>query len=179
MKSANTCLYSTTRTPERESQFYWIGKITNLTTALFAKAGRGIKLETLEDAKQFSIAVMKDDYFHQSLLRKGVVENQNLYVNNSYAALSYLLDIPNRQIDLVIANAAHMPYRLSDNQTLDDVEMVLDVKELQSELYLACNKKTDPELVSSLKNSMKKLADSGELVRIERTWIAQSKFKSL
>lgn len=122
---------------------------------------------------------MKDDYFHQSLLRKGVVENQNLYVNNSYAALSYLLDIPNRQIDLVIANAAHMPYRLSDNQTLDDVEMVLDVKELQSELYLACNKKTDPELVSSLKNSMKKLADSGELVRIERTWIAQSKFKSL
>lgn len=175
LKTPNTCLYSTIRTTVREPQFTWIGKIADLTTALFAKTNRHIELNSLEDAKQYTVAVMKEDFFHQHLLGLGFVENQNLYVNSSYSALSTLLDMPSRKIDLVIANAHHMPYRLSKNQTQEDVELVLSVDELQSELYLACNKSTDPVIVESLQSTMETLSDAGTFHQIERDWFQSSR----
>lgn len=170
LKTPNTCLYSTTRTQEREDLFIWIGKITDLTTALVAKAGSNIKLENLEDAKQYTIEVMKDDFFHQALVAKGFVENQNLYVNTTYDALMPLLELPSRQIDLVIINEKHLRYRLSKSQSLDDVKIVLEVDELKSEMYLACNKNTLPAVARRLKSAMRALSENGELKLIESNW---------
>lgn len=91
LKTANTCLYSTIHTEERESTFEWIGEFTELNTSLYAKAGSNITLDSLEDAKQYSVTVMKNDFFQEYLLELGFIENQNLYVSNSHDTLMSLL----------------------------------------------------------------------------------------
>ena len=63
-ENANTSL-STIRTEERETSFEWIGKVTDLNTSLYAKAGSNITLDSLEDAKQYSVTVMKNDFFQE------------------------------------------------------------------------------------------------------------------
>ena len=170
LKTPNTCLYSTIKNPEREPLFSWVGKITDLSTALYAKAESDIQLTSLEDAKQYTVAVMKDDFFHQYLLSLGFVENENLYVSETYRTLTELLELPTRHIDLVIINAGHLPYRISPSQVLSDLQLVLDVDELHPDMYLACNLETDPTTLAALHDSMNVLSQHGEFERIEREW---------
>ena len=174
LKTANTCLYSTIRTEERETSFEWIGKVTDLNTSLYAKAGSNISIDSLEDAKQYSVTVMKNDFFHEYLLELGFIENQNLYVSNSYDTLMSLLENPNRKIDLIIANPQHMAYRLTNSQSSAGFELVLDLEEVSSELYLVCNKNSDSVLVEKLKITMSALAESGELMRLKQAWFEKS-----
>lgn len=170
LKTPNTCLYSTIKTPERAPLFSWVGKITDLSTALYAKTNSDIQLTSLEDAKQYTIAVMKEDFFHQHLLSLGFVENENLYVSETYRTLTELLELPTRHIDLVIINAGHLPYRISQSQSLSDLKLVLEVEELHPDMYLACNLETDAATLTSLHDSMEVLYQQGEFERIEREW---------
>ena len=51
LNEPNTALYSTTRTPERETLFKWVGPLASNDWVMFGKKGTKIKLNNLEDAK--------------------------------------------------------------------------------------------------------------------------------
>lgn len=54
----NTALYSTTRTPEREALFKWVGPLVNNNWVFFSSSTANITVKSLEDAKQYSVGAI-------------------------------------------------------------------------------------------------------------------------
>lgn len=54
----NTALYSTTRTPEREALFKWVGPLVNNNWVFFSSSTANITVSSLDDAKQYSVGAI-------------------------------------------------------------------------------------------------------------------------
>lgn len=72
LKKSGYALFSTTRTPEREKLFKWVGPLVSLKLVFFKLASNNIEYKTLEDAKKAkAIAVTKNDATEQYLTKLG------------------------------------------------------------------------------------------------------------
>ncbi|MGD8252224.1 MAG: transporter substrate-binding domain-containing protein, partial [Desulfobacterales bacterium] len=70
----NVALFSTTRTPEREDRFFWIGPLFTVHYGFYARKSSHLRIDSLEDAKKVgSIATYKDDVKEQLLKSMGFV----------------------------------------------------------------------------------------------------------
>lgn len=166
LKESNTCIYSISRTPERESKFHWIGKITELPTALYASRNSSIVINSLDDARHYKIAVLKNDVSHEFLQRHHFVEGRDYYVSENYESLLQLLDTPSRKIDLVIINQLLIENRFEDQNKSSQYKAVLPLQELTLDLYLACNKSTDPNVVKKLRNAMSAIDAESQMASV-------------
>lgn len=166
----NTCIYSLAYIPNRKPLFQWVGHITNSTISLYALSKSNITVENLAQAKNYKTAVIKDDVTHHFLISKGFVENENLYVMNNYDSLLKLLEIPSRQIDLVVLNDDLLKNRVKNSAEASKYKGVFMLKELTLDFYFACSLTTDKAIVKSLKNTMKKLEQQGVYSAIKEKW---------
>lgn len=71
LERTDACVYSTTRTPEREHDFKWAGPIANAEWVLMARADRKLKLNSLEDARRYRIGTYNGDARDQFLRARG------------------------------------------------------------------------------------------------------------
>lgn len=166
----NTCIYSLARTPERESLFKWVGHIVSIPTSLYSIKDSKIEIFSIEEAKKYNIAVIRDDVTHQFLLAKGFIEKKNLYVVNNYDALLKLLDLSSRDIDLVILNDDLLKNRVKYLNEASKYRNVFQLKELTGHLHFACSLNTDQKIVDSLFNTMTVLEKRGEFMKIREKW---------
>ena len=170
---ANTCIYSLAYIPERKPKFQWVGHITTSTISLYALSENAISIKNLEQAKNYRIAVIKDDVTHHFLISKGFVENENLYVMNNYDSLLKLLEIPSRQIDLVVLNDDLLANRVKNSAEAKKYKGVFMLKELTLAFYFACSLNTDKSIVNSLKKAMKTMEQQGVNSAIKKKWQQQ------
>jgi polar amino acid transport system substrate-binding protein len=168
----NTCIFSLARLPIRETQFQWIGHIASGTSSFYALDSRKeITIQNVEEAKRFRTAVIKDDITHQFLLSKHFIENQNLYATSNYDALLTLLEVPSRNIDLVIINDDLMHYRLGElSNGFHKYHNLLEISELNLDFHLACSLDTAQEVVNELRKTMNNLEKDGTFIRIREKW---------
>ena len=68
----NACLFSTTRTEEREALFKWVGPIAPNKVGLIARKERNIKIDSEEDIKKHKIGTIRDDIAEQFLVNAGI-----------------------------------------------------------------------------------------------------------
>jgi polar amino acid transport system substrate-binding protein len=169
----NTCIYSLAYIPERKSLFQWIGHITTSTISLYSLSKSEVIIENLEQAKKYRTAVIKDDVTHHFLLSKGFVENKNLYVMNNYDSLLKLLEIPSRQIDLVVLNDDLLNNRVRNSAEASKYKSIFTLKALTLDFYLACSLNTDKNIVDTLKKSMAKMEKQGINSAIKKKWQQQ------
>jgi polar amino acid transport system substrate-binding protein len=71
LERRDACVYSTTRTPERERQFKWIGPISDAKWVLMARADRKFTLRSLDDARRYRIGTYNGDARDQFLRARG------------------------------------------------------------------------------------------------------------
>ncbi|PKG81377.1 hypothetical protein CXF85_18050 [Colwellia sp. 75C3] len=166
----NTCIYSLARIPRRESKFKWIGHIVTSTVSFYSLKSNQIVISTIEEAKKYNAAVIRDDVTHQFLVSKGFVENENLYVVNNYDALLKLLELSSRHIDLVVLNDDLLKNRVKNLKDTAKYKNVLPLKELTMNLHLACSLNTEQKVVDDLINAMKVLEKRGVLLEIKERW---------
>ncbi|PCI59415.1 MAG: hypothetical protein COB35_11245 [Gammaproteobacteria bacterium] len=166
----NTCIYSLARIPQRESLFKWVGHIASSTVSMYAIKNSQIVIHSIEEAKRYHIAVIRDDVTHQFLLTKGFVENKNLYVVNNYDALLKLLDLSSRNIDLVILNDDLLKNRVKDMDVTSKYRNVFQFNELILNFYFACSLNTDQKIVDNLIIAMKVLEKRGVFLGIRDKW---------
>lgn len=166
----NTCIYSLAHIPKRKPLFQWVGHITNSTISLYALSKNPIIIDNLSQAKRYKIAVIKDDVTHHFLISKGFIENKNLYVMNNYDSLLKLLEIPNRQIDLVVLNDDLLKNRVKNSAETSKYKNVFVLKELTLDFYFACSLTTEKSIVRTLANTMKKLEQQGKFSAIRQKW---------
>ena len=170
LKDPFMCVYSIARLPGRENLLYWVGKISTATSSFYGLTRREIKINSLDDARQYKVAAIKDDASHHFLLENGFKEGANIYTHYNYDTLLHLLDIQSRGIDLVILSKEAMPYRLTDDQNPKDYKELMRIRTLDLHFHLACNKNTPEGILTMLTDSMAKLEREGTLERIRLKW---------
>jgi polar amino acid transport system substrate-binding protein len=166
----NTCIYSLARLPERENLFHWIGHIVSSTSSFYTLKSKQIIIADVEGAKQYKTAVIEDDISHHFLLSKGFVENDNLYAMGNYDALLTLLEVPSRNIDMVIINDDLIYHRVKSTEDLQKYQNLLALDELKLDFHLACSLNTSADVITKLSTTMKALEQEGKFALIRNKW---------
>lgn len=169
----NVLIYSITRTPQREKLFKWVGDIAPMHWYLFARAGSSIRLASLDDARKYQIAAVKEDAGEQYLLFQGFVAGKNLQSSNKY---QYNYDkLKNGRADLWISlelNALHL-IREAGEEPERTVVRALSLPELDGEngLNMAFSLKTPDALVERFRKALQSVHRNGTYDAILKKWL--------
>jgi len=155
LKKTNTCIYAIARIPEREPLFQWTTSFSPHETRFIGLAeNTKIKINSIEDAKQYRVAVVKDDFTHQSLLNLGFIENKNLFVVKNSTSLLKLL-LTRSYIDLILTDLTTLNYRAKIEKLNSNLfKKYISLTKAPKKLYLACSLNTSPKIVKSLSQAI-------------------------
>ncbi|KAA1176176.1 transporter substrate-binding domain-containing protein [Marinobacter salinexigens] len=153
-KKENHGLFCTARTDEREDLFQWVGPMASIKWTLFAAPDSTITLNSLEDAKDLTIAGYKGDVMSEYLVEQGfnVVMSLSSDVNASRLKLG--------QADLWVTDGLVGPM-MAESQGVTGLKSVLVFRE--TPMYLALNKQTSPAIVADLQQALDSARNAGDL----------------
>lgn len=170
LRRSNGCVYSTTRTPEREPLFRWIGPLDEAEWVLLARADRGYRFNTLEDARGLRIGTYNGDAREDYLRARGFqVDSANNDLINPRKLLM-------NRIDLWAASLRRGSYVLEQNGWNASIVPVLTFRTVQ--VYLACNKDVPEATVIRMQDALDTMERDGTSGRIERKYEAWEKQKA-
>lgn len=156
----DTCVYSTTRTEEREKGFAWVGPLVQNDWVLFAKADSTIKLSTLEDAKKYKVGGYRGDATTLFL------QAQKFTVDEAANDDQTVQKLEAGRIDLWAAGSQAGPFTAA--------KMKIKVKPLltfkKTEMYLACNPGVAAETISKLNTTLQAMVKDGTTEKINKKY---------
>ncbi|WP_221800888.1 substrate-binding periplasmic protein [Oceanobacter mangrovi] len=155
----NHGIFCTIRSAEREHMFKWVGPITYMTGALFARPDSEIKLKSVEDAKKYKIGGLKGDSFTNFFKDKGY----NLSIVADDRENPYLLE--QGTIDLWVSDVLTGPYKAADTTNMGEVKKVISF--MKTPVYLAMNPETPDSIIKTLQKQIDLLRQSGAVQQIE------------
>lgn len=154
-------VFSTTRTPEREPLFKWVGPLVPNDWILMAKKSRNIKINSLKDAHKYDIGGYKGDATSIFLKKKGFSLQ---YVRRDYLNARKLnLD----RIDLWATGSLKGPY-LAKKEGISGLEQVFLFK--QTVLSIAFNLSVSDDKISKLNQGLRNMEADGTRDRIFRRY---------
>ena len=163
-RDENTLIYNINRTPAREAKFKWIGLLgaeENNSFLFKLKSNQQIQIQTLEQAKQYSVGVSLNDVNHEILKSEGF--NRINTVPELSQSVKMLL---RNRIDLIVGS---YPVLLEEFNRLgvpvDEVEALIPFR--VSRPYMAMSKSTSEKMANRLKASYQKLVSMGEIPDFE------------
>ncbi len=157
---AGTCVYSTTRLPEREKLFKWVGPTHENDWTLFAMVERQLKLASIDDARNLRIGAYSGDVRSEFLIARGfnVDAVQNGEVNP--------LKLSVGRIDLW-ASSLRVGTALAARQGFaGKIVPVLTFR--RTGLYLACNRSVPDKLIHAMNASLHAMNKDGTSRAIEQ-----------
>ena len=162
----NVLIYNMARTPEREQQFDWIGKVGSYKFGFLKLAARqDIQVNNLQDVRHYVVGAQRDDFSAEWLrtvakqpnsqleLQPDVLETWRLLVNGK---LDLMIDDPSAVEDMLIK------HKLKPT----DIEFVLFVPELEQHTWIALKKGSDPQLLKRLRQAYQQVESSAALKKV-------------
>lgn len=158
----DVCLFSTTRTPEREDLFKWVGPTDEAEWVMLGRADRNYRLDTLEDARKLRIGTYNGDARDEYLRARGfrVDAAPNDLINPRKLLLG--------RIDLWAASLRRGTTLLTRNGWEDKIVPVLTFNRVG--VYLACNPGVSTELVARMNAALEAMGRDGTMKRIDRKY---------
>lgn len=157
-----TCVYSTTRVPEREALFKWIGPTHENDWTLFGRAGRNYRIATIEDARKYRIGAYNGDVRSDALIAQGF--NVDTVPDKLSNPRKLLVD----RIDLWASSVRVGGAIVAENGWSKQIVPVLTFK--RTELYLACNISVPDTLVAQMNAALRAMNSEGVSAAIERKY---------
>ncbi len=158
----NTCVYSTSRTPEREAMFKWIGPLVQNNWVIFKRADDPRKPKSLEDLRPYLLGTYRDDAVQEFLAMKGYqTDIANSDNNNPRKLLA-------RRFDFWATGEKHAAVILK-NQGLSK-KFVQLFSFHQSHLYLACHASMAQKRVDHYNRLLKQMENDGTMAAIEKKY---------
>jgi polar amino acid transport system substrate-binding protein len=157
-RRADACLFSTTRTPDREHLFKWVGPTDHAEWVLLGRADRTFHLRTLEDARHLRIGTYngdaRDEYlrargFHVDPAPQDLVNPRKLLLN---------------RIDLWAASFRPGSPVLDRNGWRKKIVPVLSFNRV--DVYLACNLAVPSALIDKMNAALEAMGRDGTVKRI-------------
>lgn len=163
-RDENTLIYTINRTPAREEKFKWIGLLGAEENDIFffkLAANSKVQVQTLEQAKQYSIGVSLHDVNHEILKSEGF--NRIHAVSQFNQSVQMLL---RDRIDLIVGSYPVLLEAFSHlDASIDQIEVVAPFR--ASRPYMAISNATSDEVAARLKDSYQKLVSMGEIPDFE------------
>jgi polar amino acid transport system substrate-binding protein len=163
LKEPNVLIYLIARTPARESQFKWAGEFMKMEYHLYKLSDRtDIDVATLDDARRYTVGVIRDDLRHQYLQSR---QFQKLVV--SAHNIDNFRKLLNRQIHLIPlpeVDAADLCRETRFDCTR--LQRVLTLDELTTGLYMAYSHSTPDAVVERTRAAFETLKAQGEVRKV-------------
>jgi len=177
LKKENSCIYAIARTPEREKIFKWTqAYFTSNFLFIGLKSSSDIKINNINDAKRYRIAVLRDDVTHQLLVKHGFIENRNMFIVNNPHSMLKLLQSRNL-IDLIITDEISLKYRaryFDIDPRLFSAYFKLNKDPMK--FYLACSLSTEQIIIDNIIKGFKAVKQTGEYENIMGEWLKSEDF---
>lgn len=154
LRKPNVLIYLLARTAERESQFHWVGELLRNDYAFYRlRARRDIVVGTLAEAEHYAVGVTREDVRHQYLRGKGF----RRLVVSGHAAEGFrkLLSGQVQLLPLTPGEAAY--YCKAAGIDPAQLERVLPLEELATELYMAYSLGTPEDVVRQTRAAFERL----------------------
>lgn len=146
----NTLVFSTSRTPEREGQFLWIGPIDTRRVWLYVRADSPLDADTVTKIEGLKIGVVNGDSALEELKAAGIRAPAAL--DPAPTIDSNVQKLLGGRIDAMPAVELGMVWSLKQlGRNFDAVRPVLSYPAY--DLYYAINRDSDPELVNALQRA--------------------------
>jgi len=160
----DTCVFSTTRLPEREQLFKWVGPTDRADWVLLGRADRRYGLTTLEDARTLRIGTYNGD------ARDSFLRERGFNVDPAQDDLTNPQKLLLGRIDLWAASLRRGSTVLAQNGWTGKIVPVLNMK--QVDLYLACNVSVPDALVARMNAAVDAMNRDGTMKKIDRKYEA-------
>lgn len=164
LNDPNTVLFSTTRTPSRDSLFKWVGPIARDRVTLIARRDRHLSLDSIDalNASDYQVAVIREDIGAQRLREAGANPGRILQAISNTSALRML---ERGRVDLW-AYSEDVAFWIIEENGLEvrDYESIFTLSE--SDLYFALHLDTEDRLVETLQMALDELRERGDLQTI-------------
>lgn len=169
----NACVFSTTRTPEREALFKWIGPLARSAWLLYARKEEAVTLQAIEQARGELIAGYHLDAVAEHLSARGYSVD---YSSNELAGARKLLA---GRVKYWAASQYSAAALIQQYQWQDKVVPVLQFNRV--DLYLACHRNFPQPWLRSLRESWQQMLKDGSANAIDeryRQWVAPQPVQS-
>lgn len=165
MHNANSGVFSTSRSRDREALFHWVGPIASQPGYLFRLKGRTeVNPSNLDQAKSFVVAVSRGDrlesYFQQHGFRYG---------NNMMGFSTRTEPIPlfvAHKIDLLAGSKRALRNWMLEHDLAADTAEPLFMLENTGEHYLALNLQFPADVAAALQQQLDTMQQNGELAAL-------------
>ncbi|MGW8394652.1 substrate-binding periplasmic protein [Pseudoduganella sp. HUAS MS19] len=158
-----TCVYSTSRTPEREKQFKWVGPTDEAEWVLMGRAGRHYRVHSLDDARKLRIGTYLGDARDEFLRARGFeVDGAQVDASNPKKLLLDRIDlwaVGVRNNDLSALAQFSVPQQIVPVLTFHHVKV-----------YLACNPSVPDAMVERMNAALDAMRKDGTFARLEKKY---------
>ncbi len=166
-------LFSTSRNPQRENLFQWVGPLAHSNAHMYwLKSRTDAAPRSLEEAKKFIVGVARGDIYEIYLQSQGFEVDVNLlrFNTKSDAVLPFL----HGKLDLLIASELILPVWLAEHaQSIDVVQAVVDLSDIGHN-YLALNQQVPTEMRLRLQAALDQLHQNGEFQNLSKQFLLLS-----
>ena len=162
LSQPNVALFSTTRLPQRENLFKWVGPLYTQTWGFYAKKGSGMEIDSIEEAKHVSgIGTYLNDAKELFLKKLGF---KNLVsTNRNISNIRHVLD---NRIDLWVSSDFNMPY-LARKAGVDPDRLELVYPFRTVENYIAFSKGTPDAVVDRWQKTLDRIKADGTYQKLK------------
>ena len=171
-RDENVLIYNIRRTAQREDLFQWVATTVPATKQQLFKLKKrtDIAVATWDDAKKYTIGVMREDSAHQLLLEHGLEEGKQLFpVTREVQNIRKLFD---GKIDLIASFDLTLQIQVKkEGFSPDELEPVFVV--FEGDAYAAFSKSTSAEFVARLQKAFEQIKADGTVDAIWKKYMAQ------
>lgn len=168
-KNPASGIFTISRTNSRIHLFQWVGPIASSKAYLYRLASRTeVSANTLEQAKQFSIAVAHGDVYEDFLLGQGFEYGKNLIEFRSKSE-----PIPlflQGKVDLVIGSDIVIPSWLASHQLPADTAVPVIELTTSGNNFVALNHAVPAEVAQRLQQAIDELKQNGRYQQIVESY---------
>lgn len=165
----NVGLISTAYTEKRKDMFKWVGPIASSQAYLYKLSHRNdIQIANIEQAKNYTIAIVRNDIYQNLFVAQGFEVGKNLMVFSN--TTEYFKLFFEGKIDLVLGSDIVMPFHLfKAGHTTSIVTPLVKIDGAKGN-YLALNKSVPDTLVKKLNNSLTAIKQSKRYQKIVNSY---------
>jgi polar amino acid transport system substrate-binding protein len=162
LKRPDTCVYDTTRTPEREALFKWVGPVAQSDWVLFGTVERGIKLDKLDDARPYRIATYLGDASEHYLRTRG------FSVDSVASDALNPVKLVSKRVDLWAATPVRAAMLMERSNTAGQIMPLLVYNKVL--LWLACNPAVPTALIDQFNTILDDMRRDGSAKAIDERY---------
>lgn len=166
LNNPNFCLFTMDKTPTRDPLFQWVGPLGTNSTFLYTKAGSGITISSLEDAKNLNSIGTVSSWFSDQYLRE--LGFTNLVSGGDPEVMAEKL--MQGEVDAFVCSGLTFPDILravgyETNQVTDAYEL------MSSDFYIGFSLGTSVETVNEWQQTFDAMKQDGTYDNIYSKWL--------